>query len=167
MKPHDLRREMICHASKGWLSLGTGVFMFLLCSPSMSGAKIESQVSRLEKATVQFYTTDDDKDGDTAVWILVRRDNGEIVAKNQDKIVGYFPNQSWSAEYPIKVAAYANHGQSVNGTTTILISPNGHDTWKFDYKITLYFDGNAPHEKQYPGVVLSEADREKTFSLSQ
>jgi hypothetical protein len=142
----------------------TAVVVFSLFCTELEGTGTGTQGPKLVNATAVFVTTDDDKDHDTSVSILVRRDNGEIVARLDD-VTGYFANGS-TKTFPIKIVPSApSRGQVLNGTTTVVISPNGHDTWRFDYTLKLEFHGNPPVDKEYKAVVLNEAAKERTFPL--
>jgi hypothetical protein len=152
------------HFPRPRFSIVIAALAFSLFCTEREGDGSAIQGGRLVRATAQFITTDDDKDNDTSVSILVRRDNGEIVAR-ADGITGYFSNGTSSKEFIVKIVSASYRGQVLNGNTTVTISPNGHDTWKFNYKIVLKFDDNTTLERYYPGVVLSEGAKERTFSL--
>ena len=49
-----------------------------------------------------------------------------------------------------------------NGVVRIGITPNGHDTWRFGYELTLYFTDNTSFVIRAANLSLSESSRELT-----
>jgi hypothetical protein len=120
--------------------------------------------------TVWFKTTEDDKDPDTLLSVFVRAGKGQVVAvvASAENVGGmYFPSDNSARELGLTVTApYSNRSQVENGTVTIVITPNGHDTWKFDFTIVISFENASAYQNSYSGVVLSEAARERTYALT-
>lgn len=114
---------------------------------------------------IRFHTNDDDKDWDTRVTIGVYERNGTEAAYLDGDLAG-FPDQSDSSVYYLTLLdGNATPDTLRGGTVKIHIQPNGHDTWKFDFHLTLGFgDGSGLGADNY-GIQLSQSHRDGSWGI--
>ncbi len=133
---------------------------------------------------VMFHTNDDDKDADTKLvtdfmcqdsvfassslgW---REAGGAVVSRPIFVFLGGSRTDAFSDNHDTRwmsvtitnpVAKSAIH----NCSTKVRIDPVGHDTWKFNYWVRLFYSDGTHDEYHYDGHALSEKTRENTFPL--
>jgi hypothetical protein len=119
---------------------------------------------RLRNATIKFHTNDDDKDDDTHVTITVR-DHGNVIAARIDNDFGHFDDHSDNGPFGLIVRNRSEKDSLQSGTVTIRVDPNGHDTWKLNFDLDLFFDDGTHLSGGAPGIVLAQNRKEQTFGL--
>ena len=126
----------------------------------------------LDRCEISFHTNDDDKDGDTHVTVTVRGPNGEVVARRDDDF-GSFDDNSDAGPYEVFLDNEGGEfpeskaGLSVQGgNVTIRIDPNGDDTWKFRFFLSMQFsNGQTLNSNWSQDFEMNEDDRERTVQL--
>ena len=140
-------------------------------------------VSRVD---VMFHTNDDDKDADTKlVTDFMCQDSvfassslgwadagGEItnsaafpLAFLGGRRTDAFSDNQDTRWMSVKVTNVAGKNGIHNCTTKVRIDPVGHDTWRFNYWVRLYYSDGTHDEYHFDGHALSEKVRENTFPL--
>jgi hypothetical protein len=113
-------------------------------------------------AKVSFHTNDEDKDGDTNITVTVQQSNGIIAARVDDSFGG-FPNDSDKGPYCLTIMNAGPKSAVAGGSVTVRIDPNGDDTWRFNFSITLLFSDGSSFDIAENNVELSEANRAITI----
>jgi len=81
-------------------------------------------------------------------------------------ISGRFNDNADNGPYRLELVSQSvTRSEVLSGTTTVAITPVGHDTWRFNYKIVMSFSDGNPVTRTYPGIALSESTKEVTFGL--
>src|SRR5882724_1252720 len=95
------------------------------------------------QAAVWFHTNDEDKDHDTHVTVQVfDRDNHLLASIDND--FGQFHDNSDHGPYFLTILNPSNwDAVRTGGTTQIVINPNGHDTWRFNFRLDVLFSDNS------------------------
>jgi hypothetical protein len=127
-------------------------------APSVSNVNANrTQPSTLSSVRVVFHTTDDDKDKDTTVSVFVNLPTGELVAKIEN-IRGEFRNQS-AKTFDLTIVKPISEQQLQGCTATIKTTKSeGHDIWKFDFKVDIKFRDKPIIPVEVPGITLREND---------
>lgn len=118
----------------------------------------------LNSCTIKFHTNDDDKDGDTHVTITVR-DANQVIAARVDSDFGHFNDNSDNGPFGVIIKNRSAKSNMEAGNVTVRIDPNGHDTWKFNFYLQLFFDDGTNLGCEKEGLVLSQDRREATFPI--
>lgn len=119
----------------------------------------------LTQVALWFHTNDEDKDDDTHVTVQVFDRNTHIVA-SIDNDFGHFDDHSDHGPYFLTVA-----NQSLwddlrsGGTAQITISPNGHDTWRFNFRVDLLFSDNSHLGASVNGIELTQDRSSQKFGI--
>ncbi|MFC6084465.1 hypothetical protein [Sphaerisporangium aureirubrum] len=112
-------------------------------------------VARADEATltaveVLYHTNDDDKDHNTELFTSIRDNRGIEVATLEE----HFGDDTWDDDeddgpYGLTVTGRGTWSSMKGGRLVIRIHPQGgrgHDTWKFNVSVTLFFsDGERRH----------------------
>lgn len=155
---------------------GIGVENPLTTTPPVFPKAVTDSV--LKQVTLEFSTHNDNKDSDTRLNVhIVNRVNESV---NQDLAIGLnlFPGQefpdggspsnrykkfSWSAEEGNLPSNAIRLADIVLPIVNIIIVPNGHDRWIFDYRVTLEFGSPEDfgqkrliYSSQTSGVILDQ-----------
>lgn len=110
------------------------------------------------------HTNDDNKDHDTCVDVSISTQDGSSVladVHNADCSGRDATEYNDGSEHVIKLlveAAGAAKTSCQGFTVTIGQHPNGHDTWKFNAKVTLYFSDGTTLVKGQDGIELHNED---------
>ncbi len=148
--------------------------LVLLTTVLLVGAPRSAHAQKLVAAKIVFDTYSpggDDKDHDTKVTVKLH--TKEKVGGEYNRLVAQRENFDGDKKYDDP----SKHEKELDlqGTMTradidglrvhIHIEPNGHDTWKFHYKVQLKFDDGSVLEKGEDGVKLTQGAKthEKSF----
>jgi hypothetical protein len=118
----------------------------------------------LRNATIKFHTNDDDKDNDTHVTVTVR-DHDNIIAARIDNDFGHFDDHSDNGPFGLIVRNQSQKTSMQSGSLAIRIDPNGHDTWKFNFDLDLFFDDGSHLSGGAAGLDLNQNRKEMSFGL--
>ncbi|MDB6023927.1 MAG: hypothetical protein JWM68_150 [Verrucomicrobiales bacterium] len=116
---------------------------------------------RVVKITVEFTTTDDDKDDDTRVQVTLTDRKNSVV------LVAPLPNQKFedhsTHRFDFPVSATPTLESLNGGQFRINIAPNGHDTWRFICRVVVYTDDNQQLVWGWSASQLSERQKDTVF----
>ncbi len=144
------------------------VLGLLLCSLLDANAKAAEPV--LMKAVLHTRTNNDDKDHDTAIWLQVKTADGDTLlaeAGNHETSTDDSKQYKDGSEHDLKLDVNANLDKSACRGFKVHMwqethGGRGHDTWKFDAKVTLIFSDKSELTAEITGVTLEskgESDR--------
>ncbi|MFN2455774.1 MAG: hypothetical protein ABR577_16310 [Pyrinomonadaceae bacterium] len=117
---------------------------------------------RLIGMTCTFHTTDDNKDHDTSVQIIV---DNHVVLMGTTFAGG---GQEWddgsvnSVGVPIANAITWEQGE--HGKLTVTIHPNGDDEWHFHVVLDMHYEGNGFRRRVWNNQNLAEDRRTATLN---
>lgn len=107
---------------------------------------------RLSDLTIAFHTNDDDKDDDTGVQVQV----GTVAEWHQEGKEKYPDNSDHAHTLrPAQVNLADIQGKQLR----ICISPNGNDTWKFNYTLTGRRDNGGNYVVSDSSITLTQDRR--------
>lgn len=118
---------------------------------------------KLKNCRVKFHTTNDDKDHDSHLTIVVRDSAGRIAARVDSDFARFPDHSSFETFIPVHNASSDDEMQS--GSVTLRLDPNGNDTWKFNCFVELIFDDNFRLGGEQASLRLSQNAREVAFGL--
>lgn len=118
----------------------------------------------LTRASITFQTNDEDKDDDTLLDVTVALMDGTVVAQVSD-VFGTFHDNHEDGPYDLELVDPRTRGETKGGNVTLKISPNGNDTWRFDFFLDLLFDDDAHLIAWARGLELSDSQREQSFGV--
>ncbi len=130
----------------------------------------------VSKVEVKFHTNDDDKDRDTKLTTDFMCHDSVFASSNIKppvRIYGGFNSYSDSFSdnqdtpwIEVGVGTTVAKAEIHGCKTKIRIDPKGHDTWKFNYWVRLWYSDGSHDEYHYDGHALSQDVRENTFALN-
>jgi hypothetical protein len=107
---------------------------------------------------ITFRTTADDKDDDTEVLVTVKPESGQIVARYRQARAKVYETGFLHTEQ-LQLAGPVSEHEVVGANLTIEISPNGSDTWMFDWELVGSWSDGVPFSVGQTGVALDENNR--------
>ena len=135
-------------------------FSTVVLAFTLGAAKAHGQV--LEKISIQYYTTCDDKDHDTNVWTFIKKGDVQIAAKENYAGATKFKDPGVSDEYFLDIAKKDTTKKDLDKfIVTVESQANGNDNWEFDFKIKLYFKDGLIVTKEQKGVKLNSRGSQK------
>ncbi|MFI5952455.1 hypothetical protein [Cryptosporangium sp. NPDC051539] len=119
----------------------------------------------LVQATVSFHTNNEDKDHDTHVSVVIRdRDQTEVAAIDND--FGQFRDNSDSGPINLVIMHPSTWDALRSGAATqVTISPNGHDTWRFNFHLDLLFSDHTHLGANVTGIELAQDRNTQTWGV--
>jgi len=122
-------------------------------------------LAKLLYSNISFHTNNEDKDSDTHVTVELYDYYGNIVART-DNDFGHFSDNSNNGPYGLMMLAHAKTlAEMARGSMLIRIDPNGHDTWRFNFTLTLSFEQNYTMTCHANGLDLNQDRKQQTFGL--
>jgi hypothetical protein len=118
----------------------------------------------LTRASVSFHTNDEDKDDDSRVEVTVRLMDQTVVASIADEF-GHFDDHSEAGPFDLLITQAASRGALKTGSVAVKISPNGNDTWRFNFFLDLLFDDGAHLIARANGLEITESRQEQSFGI--
>jgi hypothetical protein len=119
--------------------------------------------ANLVSATITFTTTNDNKDSDSQLTVQVLNSSG-VVKAQAIGFFGQFGNGSTNTVV-LRVKPNVKFETLVGGTVRLGFQPNGDDTWKFGYDLSLDFSDSDFSETVEQNVVLSTDDNSHSHAL--
>jgi len=95
----------------------------------------------LVNANITFHTNDEDKDDDTVVSVTERK-GGTIAAQVSDRFQ-HFNDHSDAGPFDLVINNPLTRDVLKTGKVELLISPNGNDTWRFNFFVDLRFSDGS------------------------
>jgi hypothetical protein len=118
----------------------------------------------LTRASITFQTNDEDKDDDTLLDVTVALMDGTVVAQVSDDFATFHDNHE-DGPYDLELVDPRTRGEMKGGNVTLKISPNGNDTWRFNFFLDLLFDDDAHLIAWAKRLELSDSQREQSFGI--
>jgi hypothetical protein len=162
MKIRHIAAALLATATTAALSVG-------IMSPSSAAARVvHPQVAPgavLTKATIEFFTTSDDKDFDTFVATRVTDGaSGRLVARAQS-FYTHFNDHTDDGPFPLTVRTSETADDLNFGNINVTITPNGNDTWNFFYVLELTFSDGSIEDVDSPPLHLTQDSRSNDTDL--
>ncbi|KAK4206541.1 hypothetical protein QBC37DRAFT_380982 [Rhypophila decipiens] len=166
-----MRIIQIIASLSGLLSLGN-----TLVVPSEAGHKNSDIIvatrdilprageATLTAVSITFHTNDEDKDGDSHLTITLK-DSVKTISATIDSDFVHFDDDHNYGPYNLDVFYPSTRSEVRAGTVTLRLDPKGHDTWRFNWQMTMTFSDGTRMRAQAAGVELSQDHREKTWSV--
>jgi hypothetical protein len=116
---------------------------------------------RLIGMTCTFYTTDDNKDHDTSVQIIV---DNHVVLMGTTMAGGGQEWDDWSTHaVGVPIANAITWEQGEHGKLTVTMHPNGDDEWHFHVVLEMNYEGNGFRRRVWRDQNLAEDRRTTTL----
>jgi len=162
MKIRHIAATLLATGMAAMLSLGT------ISPASAAATAVHPQVApgaELTKATIEFFTTSDDKDFDTFVATRVTDGaSGRLVARAQS-FYTHFNDHTDNGPFPLTIRS-SETGDDLNfGSINVTITPNGHDTWNFSYVLELTFSDGSIEDIDSGPLHLTQDSRSNDHDL--
>jgi hypothetical protein len=117
----------------------------------------------LEAASISFHTNDEDKDHDTNVLVSVQK--GTTVAAEISDQFGHFGDNSDSGPFDLLLVNALTRDDLKTGNVTIAITPNGSDTWRFNFFLDLRFSDGGHLIARANGLQMTEIFQQLFFGI--
>jgi hypothetical protein len=104
---------------------------------------------------ITFGTRNEDKDADTGLVVEVRAANGRVLARYQqrrDKKYGRF----FTHTEQLQTDSPVFETEMTSAVLTVDISPNGNDTWEFDWQLDGTWSDGQPFSDREIAISLDE-----------
>lgn len=120
---------------------------------------------KVTEVTAVFLTRDDNKDWDTELDIYVYDGRRSIVAQRARQM-GEFGE---GTNIPLKLDRFGVIAEEDidSCSTTLVIVPNGNDTWRFDYEVDFSFEDGRAVGRKFFHKSLSEEKLTETYRLQE
>jgi hypothetical protein len=119
----------------------------------------------LTRASVSFHTNGEDKDDNTEVEVTVRlMDQTVVVASIADEF-GHFDDHTDAGPFDLQITQAATRGMLKTGSVAVKIKPSGHDTWRFNFFLDLFFEDAAHLIAWANGLEVTQSRREQSFGI--
>ncbi|HXJ79095.1 MAG TPA: hypothetical protein VMS64_10480 [Candidatus Methylomirabilis sp.] len=119
----------------------------------------------LSRASVTFHTNDEDKDADSRVEVTVQLMDDTLVASITDEF-GHFDDHSDAGPFELLITdSTATRGALKTGHVSVKITPNGDDTWRFNFFLDLVFEDGAHLIARANGLEVSESRQQQSFGI--
>lgn len=145
-------------------SFAVATLPFAIPTFAQTNGTLYAQAANLRNANISFHTNDEDKDHDTHVTVLVKDCNNVVVARISNDF-GHFNDNSDAGPYALRVTHSSSKTCLQKGAVTVRVDPNGHDTWRFNFFLDLYFADGSRLSGGADGLSLSHNSRQQSFGL--
>src|SRR5947209_5877046 len=136
-------------------------------APTVTALSVPTTEPALVAATVSFHTNNEDKDGDTGVLVQMRDQNNTVDSDLSLGLAnGGFPDNSDRGPYSMLIRNNVPKTLVHGGSVTIVITPNGHDTWRFNYNVDLQFSDGSHLSSSNQGLQLDQNNRTYTLGIN-
>jgi len=115
-------------------------------------------------ANITFHTNDEDKNSDTLVSVSVQDSAATIAAQIEDNFQ-HFANHSDAGPYDLLLVNQLTRDQLKTGHMTIGITPNGSDTWRFNFFLDLRFSDGSHLFARASRLQLTETFNGQNFGI--
>src|SRR5262249_28198310 len=115
-------------------------------------------------ANITFHTNDEDKDNDTLVFVSVQNSATTVAAQIEDRFQ-HFNDHSDAGPFDLLVVNPLPRDQLKTGNMTIRITPNGNDTWRFNFFLDLRFSDGSHLFARASRLQLTETFHVQTFGI--
>ncbi|KAM7214554.1 hypothetical protein V8F06_010036 [Rhypophila decipiens] len=118
----------------------------------------------LTAASITFHTNDEDKDYNSHLTITLK-DSTKTISATVDSDFVHFDDDHNYGPYNLELFYPSTRSEVRAGTVTLRLDPKGHDTWRFNWQMTLTFSDGTRMRAQAGGCELSQDHREKTWTV--
>jgi hypothetical protein len=115
-------------------------------------------------ANITFHTNDEDKDHDTLVSVSVRNIATTIAAQIEDNFQ-HFADHGDAGPYDLLLVNPLTRDELKTGNMTIRITPNGNDTWRFNFFLDLRFSDGSHLFARASRLQLTETLKGQSFGI--
>jgi hypothetical protein len=122
-----------------------------------------AQEPTLDSVEAKFDTTTDRKKQDAKLDVYLKNRNGQEVAKSEGN-EGLWDKHS-THMVTLKIEGSPTKAEIAHGNVVLTFNPNGGDTWKFNYQLTLKFSDHSSIAKEVFGGVLTQYNTARTDPL--
>ncbi|WP_321795198.1 hypothetical protein [Burkholderia sp. BCC1988] len=121
--------------------------------------------AKLTRASITFYTHNDNKDHDTVLNVLVKNKISMFLSEDLAKGENLGGDMEFSDpstnQFDLALLSTTTTIADLNvPVISIHIQPNGNDRWIFDYTLSLCFDNGKTFSSSENGIVLDQDNRE-------
>jgi hypothetical protein len=139
-------------------------------APAVAGAAVRAATAptaHLTGAQVSFHTNDEDKDADTHLDVTVFG-VADRQAATLSGYFGHFNDGENDGPYAMFVDTGLTAADLSTGRVSLFLSPNGRDTWRFDYELTMTFSDGTSFVVGQGGLEMYQWNRvvETPFTLT-
>jgi hypothetical protein len=134
-----------------------------LVAMAMSTSAGFAQGPTLTSVEAKFDTTTDHKKQDAKLDVYLKNRNGQDAAKSEGN-EGLWDKHSTHSVI-LQVEGNPTKAEVAHGSIVLTFHPNGGDTWKFNYQLTLKFSDDSSITKEVHGGVLTQYNTARTDPL--
>jgi hypothetical protein len=122
-----------------------------------------AQGPMLTSVEAKFDTTTSDKKQDAKLDVYLKNRDGQEVGKSEGN-EGLWEKHS-THTVMLQFEGNPTKAEVVHGSVSLTFHPNGGDTWKFNYQVTLKFSDDSSITKQVFGNVFTQYNTARTDPL--
>jgi hypothetical protein len=122
-----------------------------------------AQEPMLKSVEAKFDTTTNNKKQDAKLDVCLKNRDGQEVGKSEGN-EGLWEKHS---THTVILRLEGDHAKAEveHGSVSLTFHPNGGDTWKFNYQVTLKFSDDSSITKEVFGNVLTQYNTARTDPL--
>jgi hypothetical protein len=125
---------------------------------------VEVKIPKITELNVKFHTTDDDKDDDTGLSVVVTNGERQLASWSQSGKEKFDNNSDHTKRLNLN-GDVSIDDIPVGAKMTVKIAPVGHDTWRFHMVLSGSRQAGGPVEYDLGDHVLDQDHRELTVNL--
>jgi len=122
-----------------------------------------AQGPTLTSVEAKFDTTKDNKKQDTKLDVYLKDRDGQEVGKSEGNEGLWDKNSTHSLT--LEIEGNPTKAEVAHGNISLTFHPNGGNTWKFNYQVTLRFSDLSSITKEVFGCALTQYNTARTDSL--
>jgi hypothetical protein len=122
-----------------------------------------AQEPTLTSVKAMFDTTTNNKKQDTKLDVYLKNQNGQEVGKSEGN-EGFWDKHSTHIAM-LQIEGNPTKAEVEHGSVSLTFHPDGGNTWKFNYRVTLKFSDGSSITKKVYGMVLTQYNTARTDSL--
>jgi hypothetical protein len=111
----------------------------------------------------KFDTTTNNKKQDAKLDVYLKNRDGQEAGKSEGN-EGLWDKHS-THTVMLQIEGNPTKAEVEHGSVSLTSHPNGGETWKFNYKVTLRFSDDSSITKKVHGMVLTQYNTARTDSL--
>src|SRR5262249_32376668 len=117
----------------------------------------------LVNANITFHTNDEDKNDDTLVTVSVQK--GDTVAARTSDRFQHFNDHSDAGPFDLEIVTPLTRDDLKTGLVSMEITPNGNDTWRFNFFLDLRFSDGSHLFARASRLQLTESLNRTFFGI--
>ena len=117
----------------------------------------------LVNANITFRTNDEDKNDDTLVTVVVGK--GDTVAAKISDRFQHFNDHSDAGPFDLEIVTPLTRDDLKTGLVSLEITPNGNDTWRFNFFLDLRFSDGSHLFARASRLQLTESLNRTFFGI--